>query len=98
MGAEGLKEDPCDGAWDGLTARTGRSQSGPIDRPASEVGDNMTDTMPLKSENQINTRAFCPRRRIVQDPVGRAQWIGTSAEALYHIGIAGPRGNASYDK
>ena len=37
---------PWDGAWDGLTARTGRTHSGVTDRPEREVGDNIMVTMP----------------------------------------------------
>jgi len=33
----------------GPTERTGRIQSEPIESPASEVGDNMADTLPLKT-------------------------------------------------
>jgi hypothetical protein len=38
---------PVDVAWNGATARTGRTHSGVTDKLASEVGDNMMTTMPL---------------------------------------------------
>lgn len=63
-GTAGGEPDGCErpdaGPGVGFTSRTGRSQSVPIDRPASEVGDNMANTMPGKAENLVNARAFCP--------------------------------------
>ncbi len=46
---------PGEDCGEGLTARTGRAQSKElIDSPASEVGDNMADTLPMNAEIQVN--------------------------------------------